>query len=164
MKFGEALKQKLIDLKLNTRPIIGCSEQQIDRVMKVQGVKRLPDIYRQYLRVMGMSSGDLYTGTDVDYRFLHKLKIWAEKILKGNNSLFVLPDDAFVFLTHQGWQFTYFHTDTTDDDPPVYYWSEVQDNLDKPTQHSAHLSEFLTITIEDIEGTEAQLDFLLEYT
>ena len=79
-----------------------------------------------------------------------------ERGAEGNP--FELPDDAFIFLMHQGYQFMYFHTADRNEDPPVYYYLEwaayfyhlrrgEKEDTGNPYRLAERLSEFLTVFI-----------------
>jgi hypothetical protein len=59
----------------------------------------------------------------VNFPVLFKLREGAEELLEKDDSPFVLPEKAFVFWMHQGYQFAFFVADG-DDDPMVYYYME----------------------------------------
>jgi hypothetical protein len=157
MIFGNKFRKKLIELGYDAQSITGCDETEIEQIRVAQGVNKLPDIYKQYLLTAGQNTGGLYEGTDVTYKFVVNLKKWAKRLLIENGEEFVLPDDAFVFLMHHGYQFMYFLTDNTDEDPPVYHYIEGGDKIDKVYEH---LSYFLTLFIAEDESPVAQQDFL----
>jgi hypothetical protein len=62
-------------------------------------------------------------GTDVFYRKVWGLRDGATELLQENNVAATLPDDAFVFYMHQGYQFMFFHTQEGDN-PAVCYYNE----------------------------------------
>ena len=72
---------------------------------------------------MGKGGGSILKGSDCFYAHLPHLKQWAIELLEENNFSGVLPDDAFVFFMHQGYQFA-FMCISEGDNPPVYYYNE----------------------------------------
>lgn len=162
--FATKLYEKLIALGLaDPQEIIGCSESEIEQIKAAQTVTFLPEIYVEFLRKMGKLAGNLYLGSDWAYPDLLKLKLHASELLNENANSFVLPDDAFVFLMHQGYQFMYFRTNDLKADPEVYYYIEMEDialGIYAPVREWEHLSEFLTLFIRERENEQAQLEFL----
>jgi SMI1/KNR4 family protein SUKH-1 len=88
-----------------------------------QQIGRLPAAYREYLLWMGHGAGTFWRGTDAFYQSLPRLQVGAVELLNENSFEQVLPENAFVFLMHQGYQFLFFLLGG-DEDPPVYYFSE----------------------------------------
>ncbi|MEP7284747.1 MAG: SMI1/KNR4 family protein [Chloroflexota bacterium] len=141
--------------------IHGCSPQEINEMKARQGVNYLPDLYVEYLLVLGKEAGNLDVGSSCFYPTLLELKGSAVNLLEENEFPFLLPDDAFVFFMHQGYQFLYFLTKDKLEDPPVFYYIEDPDLRSlMPQRKHEHLSEFLTYFIVDVKGKEAQESFL----
>jgi hypothetical protein len=63
---------------------------------------------------------------------LYDLREWAIDLLEESGEPFSLPDNAIVFLMHQGYQFFFFHADGINDDPPVYYYFENLASVERP--------------------------------
>ena len=61
-------------------------------------------------------------GSSVFFDEIFSLKQWAEDLIRDND-IKSLPEYAFVFWMHQGYQLAYFKIDEGDD-PPVYFFSE----------------------------------------
>ena len=121
-QFGEKLREKLTELKYPRAPwdtvypllIQECSSEQIEEIIKAQGVQHLPEIYIQFLQAMGYRAGDMWMGSDITYHALLGLKIDARKLLETDG--FTLPEDAFVVLGHQGHTIWFFRTNHHDDE------------------------------------------------
>lgn len=148
-KFGENLKQFLIENDFHKNPykmqeidisppfpdfrdFIGCSEEEIHEGMKIQNVTRLPEIYRQYLLVMGKQPAYFMIGSDVTFKWIEHLKLSLRRLI-ADDSAFVLnagklpvqlEDDIFVFFGQQGHTFLFFHTDNNYENPFIYRYSE----------------------------------------
>lgn len=106
--------------------LIGCSQQEIKAAMDVQNVARLPKMYEDFLLAMGKNAGKLWKhGGGYTYPDIERFKEQAKRLLKVDRDPIVLPDDAFVFVIHEGMIFYYFLT-TEGDDPPVYVYSEIE--------------------------------------
>ena len=102
--------------------VVGCSEEELrDIIAKAGGF--LPSTYVDFLSVMGKSCGKFLQGTDTFFRHIPKLQSFADELLAENESSFVLPDGAFVFYVHQGYEFGYFLLDGVDD-PKVFQFVE----------------------------------------
>jgi hypothetical protein len=122
----------------------GCTDGEVEKLEKHFNIK-LPSVYRDFLLAMGHGAGSLYTGTHFTYEHLFELRGWAEELLADVGPDFYLPDDAFVFLMHQGYDFLYFQT-SEGDDPPVYEFLEW---YDVPTEQSSRLSAFLLLVAQE---------------
>jgi hypothetical protein len=75
---------------------------------------------------MGHRAGRFFQGTDIFYGDgLFDLRQDAEELLEEDegDEVIRLPEDAFVFAMHQGYEFTYFRL-SEGDDPPVYQFME----------------------------------------
>ncbi|HTE13352.1 MAG TPA: SMI1/KNR4 family protein [Chitinophagaceae bacterium] len=99
-------------------------------VAEISSIKKyfnvsLPETYLQFLRLMGKGAGIFMAGSSVFYDELYELKEYAEELII-RNGLEPLPDNAFVFYMHQGYQGAYFKLNEGED-PPVYYYSEPKE-------------------------------------
>lgn len=150
INFGVELKNRLIQLKLFKMPdcpIEGCTSSEIEFLKQSQGVDFIPETYVQFLEEMGQGAGLLFVGSDYAYEALIYLKENAVSTLNGARSSLKLPDDAFVFLMHQGYLFYYFHTKDFDNDPAIYSYKEG----DKEFQlMSATLSEYFNECVNEM--------------
>jgi len=100
----------------------GCSAQEIAGLEASVGFA-LPARYREFLAVAGCDAGKFYVGTCVYFPEIAELNASAAELLQENEEPFALPEDAFVFLMHQGYQFNFFRAGEGDD-PPVYQYHE----------------------------------------
>jgi hypothetical protein len=93
--------------------------------MEAQGVKRLPQTFRELLEHAGYGVQVLFMGDASGYRDLlelkDELKTSMSEDLKYKDQF---PEDAFVFVTHLASWFAFFLTDNDNDDPPVYQYNE----------------------------------------
>jgi hypothetical protein len=124
--------------------IIGCSPDDISTLEGRFGIP-LPEIYRDWLRVMGRGAGHYLEGSDAFFPRLLELRDGAEDLLRENRHPFSLPEDAFVFLMHQGYQFLFFRTSPPDPDPQVTLYLEGDD----PVHRWDHVSEYFQQVLED---------------
>jgi hypothetical protein len=99
----------------------GCTTHEIAKIEIFFHVK-LPLSYKNYLFSMGKGAGQFMQGSSVFYDEVFNLR-------EGSNRLLIedefkpLPNDAFVFWMHQGYQFAFFYLDQGDN-PPVYFYYE----------------------------------------
>jgi len=155
--FGDELRTLLVSCELATESELrGCSDDEIEAIRLHQHVKFLPDIYRQLLRAVGQNAGQLFQGSYFECSAAPYLKEGAQEILEDEELPFVFPDDAFVFLDHQGYAWLYFHTATGDDDPPVYRFNGAEA---KQVVIADSLSSFLWESIREL-APEAYAEYL----
>jgi len=99
----------------------GLSLGQIESIEK-RFKTALPAVYKEFLYLMGRGAGSFMEGSSVFTDELFDLKKWAEELVIENN-IKPLPESAFVFWMHQGYQAAYFKL-SDGDDPPIYFYSE----------------------------------------
>ena len=115
---NELIERHLTANNLSAAVFEGASEQEVrDLEQRMDHV--LPEIFRQYLRVMGHETGHLLEGSDILFGCLHLLTSEGRQAMTPESM--PLPDDAFVFFAHQGYGYMWFRT-SEGDDPPVYRW------------------------------------------
>ena len=83
-------------------------------------------------------------GTDWRYRKVADLKTAALELLIDESG-FRLPNNAFVFAMHQGWNFNFFLADSNVSDPPVLYYEEHAKSM---VTVAESFSAFLTKELE----------------
>ena len=101
----------------------GCSLEELDALERRYNV-RLPNAYRQFLEVGGRGIEDFLVGSDYHFDQLTDLQNWAEELLFENQAS-PLPDQAFVFFMHQGYQFYFFIGES------IFYYLEGADSYEK---------------------------------
>lgn len=161
--FGHALAEKLVQHEFaHPSEFVGCSRQQIKAVIDAQRINQLPDIYCEFLEVLGQGAGALFADSEAFYPDLLDLKENANWLLDDDGNPFVLADDVFVFLMLRDKEFLYFHTGTAtpETDPPVYQYTEGKS---RPVVKWERLSQCLTHFIADAEGDSARDAFLRMY-
>jgi hypothetical protein len=124
---------------------LGCSEQEIEEIMRAQNVAALPSVYLDFLRIMGKGAGEFMQELEIFYPDVVSIKDYVLKeIVNNQRTNFKLPDTAFVFMMNQGYEFLYFDTNNVDGDPPVYHYIEGDGStLDvKPFKQWERISEF----------------------
>lgn len=101
---------------------IPCTGGEVQELEKALG-HRLPEAYRAFLFWMGHSGGGFLRGSDCFYEQLRDIQIFAKELLEEDQFGGVLPEEAFVFFMHQGYQFNFFCFNEGED-PPVYVYRE----------------------------------------
>jgi hypothetical protein len=155
-----AIIEQLVE-KLTTSPardgvVEGCSADEVDEIQEGQQVKRLPRLYREFLRHMGRHTGglDSYLGSAITYPAVCEFKRQTFDLLR--------QPDIFV-MTHiaDGDCAFYFHID---EDDPVVYWVGYDRRPDPEliefgvleTKPCGQLSNWLIDVVGDFIG-DAQL-------
>ncbi len=144
--FGEEFAKKLIASHLvYPNKVSGWTAQEIQTLMEKQGVERLPEVFRSYFAHVGYGSECLFLGESYGYGAMTVLKDFMKSTMaKDKKYADQFREDAFVFVSHNGYWYAFILTDNEDDDPPVYQYEE--DNFLKITH--AHLSEFFNELLE----------------
>jgi hypothetical protein len=83
-----------------------------------------PAAYKAFLLILGCDGGPDFIGSDCTTRHVPRLRQGAEELLREFGSSFTLPENAVVFLMHQGYYFVYFVADAGLEDPPVFAYLE----------------------------------------
>ncbi len=123
------LKELLEKLTLDPKNIKGCSELEIRLLEDRLGIG-LPQKYQSFLKLMGHSADRFFLGSDFTYNELEQLQDWAKELLEESAVDLTFPDNAFVFLMHQGYQFYFFYLNE-DNNPKVYGYLEGNSHFDK---------------------------------
>jgi hypothetical protein len=139
--------------------VCGCTEAEVAALEQRIG-SALPAAYREFLLWMGHSGEHLLRGSDVFYDRLIDLQEWGPELLE-ENSIPPMPDDAFVFYMHQGYQLAFFRL-SEGDNPPAYYYGEGE-GLDRFRLDYARYSDFLVAVIESLAVTAAGIRQLREH-
>jgi hypothetical protein len=106
------------DLALRLKAL-GCAPEEIVQVETDYG-QALPPQYRRFLETMGRDAGGLLGGSDLTYPEVLGMRVAAIDLLNANESSFVLPADALVFMMHQGYMLWFL----IPEDLKVRSWSE----------------------------------------
>jgi ankyrin repeat protein len=100
--------------------IVGCSEDEIDKLEQECGVQ-LPSAYREFLSRMGKGIGEFM----VSDRWLFKLDDLSRIARDPEYMQYCdLPANYFVFAVRDGYYGTFFVADGTSDDPPVFAFTD----------------------------------------
>jgi hypothetical protein len=149
---GSEIRQRLLALSSDReQPLEGANDGEIEALEAYAG-GALPVVYRQFLKQLGRSAGELLRGSEyaVSQEFHLRLREYAEELLRRNAAPFALPPTAFVFLMSQGYQFSFFNRNQGDD-PSVYHYLEGDP---APRLLDATLSGYLRRCVEACERRE----------
>jgi hypothetical protein len=116
-KIEWALRQ----IEAHSRLTQGCSEAELEVFQRLQGLE-LPDAYLLFLGAAGVNPGEFLQGSDLRFEQLERLQFGAQDLLDDNGGR-MLPKNAFVFCSHQGYQFLFFQLDDGPD-PQIHYYLE----------------------------------------
>lgn len=122
-----------------------CTEEEV-KLLEKSLACTLPSAYKEFLQWMGHGAGMFLAGTDIFYEHIFKIQGWAKESLVETNFPKPLPDDAVVFMMHQGYQFMFFRT-PDGDNPPIYYYHEAY-HFDSFELKYPNLDEFLLASID----------------
>lgn len=156
--FGEVLKEVLVAHKIcREDKFKGCSPEEIEAVMREQGVKRLPRIYREFLEVQGKEGlgENAYASSDWSCEVIGGLKEEAIRNRDSYDAEIILPEDMFVFFGHHDYEFLYFLTDNDDDNPPVYRFIAGHGKIELLAET---LTEYYNLIVQYISRKTAKLD------
>lgn len=131
-------------LDFNKQNLLPCSNDEIENLEVAYGLK-FPLTYSSFLKSMGKGAGCFMMGSDCFYDTLDMINEEA-KLLVRTNGFKDIPQHAFVFWMHQGYQFAFFLSEEGDD-PPVYYYNETAKEPDFVRSFNS-MSEFYFSELE----------------
>lgn len=143
---------KLPALKVSN--FIGCSEEEITRLEKCFGLS-LPMAYKEFLLWMGKDAGPILRGSNCFYSDLFQLNHWANRLLDENGLPDRVPENAFVFFMHQGYQFAFMYPSESED-PAIYYFNEM--SYEPDLLFTISYPSFTAFLDDEIENTAAFLE------
>jgi hypothetical protein len=109
---------------------------------------RFPIVFRQYLREMARSPGDLFRGSDLaGIAEFEQFRADAQRLLAETDPALSLPPEAVVFLSHQGYTFVYLLAVGGFDGAPMQ-WSETER---EPRQVAATFAEMVDAELRLME-------------
>ncbi len=142
----DKVKARLSELRIvHPDKIVPCTEEEVG-ILEGKIGRSLPAAYREFLLWMGRGTGGLFSGSECLYWDLLSLQKSAIELMQEDGFMEPLPEDAFVFLMHQGYQFNFFCTGEGND-PAVYYYLEEQTKSSITTIYP-HYSDFLLAAVE----------------
>lgn len=107
------------------RPVAGLSEDELAAIEReCLGGARLPAAYRHFMKAMGRCAGPLLRGTDVFYPEVAERYQERWEWIREDSGGTLPPAGAFIFASHQGYQYYWMPVDA-DGNPPVYEYEEA---------------------------------------
>ncbi|WP_213086944.1 SMI1/KNR4 family protein [Chitinophaga agrisoli] len=143
----QEIKARLVKTKTQLKP---CTPQEVIKVEEFYKVS-LPAVYKEFLLMMGKGAGEYMAGSSVFYDEIFFLRQYAKELIR-DNSLQPLPDNAFVFWLHQGYQMAFFLLDENEH-LPVYYFGEGEGMKSVEIRYSRFidfLEQELTMSFRDV--------------
>jgi hypothetical protein len=117
---------------------VGYTEGEVAAAEARLGV-RFPAVFREYLRTMAKSPGDLFRGSRLaGITEFEQFRADAMERLAETDPALSLPPEAVVFLSHQGYTFVYLNAGGGFDGPPMQ-WTETER---EPRQVAAVFAEW----------------------
>lgn len=144
---GELERSEVVS---HDHPLRGAPLEEIERVERAMRT-RFPDAYRRFLSRAGRSAGTFMQGSDLALGDLENINLVSREIAAADEGL-GLPQDALVFLMHQGYEYLFVRT-SEGDDPPVYHGLES----DEPVEVAHRFTDWLEGAIADELRAEAAL-------
>lgn len=117
------LEWALREIALHCSATAGCSDAELAAFQRERRIE-LPEAYLHYLRAVGANPGEFLRGSDLAFEQLDELQTGARLLLEDDDGP-SLPEDAFVFCSHQGYQFLFFRL-SEGPDPPIYHYLEME--------------------------------------
>ena len=143
----DTVKARLEELhSVRLDKIFPCTEEEVSILEQKIG-RALPAAYREFLLWMVRDIGGLFQGSECHYWDVILLQRAAAELMQEDEFSEPFPEDAFVFLMHQGYQFHFFRTGEGDD-PPVYHYVEGQEEGGSIKMVYSHFSDFLLAMVE----------------
>ncbi len=102
----------------------------------------LPLAYKQFLQLLGESTGSFMKGYYMNYPYLLDNKQDADCALNFDNrkhNIIIIKDQYFFFGQWQGYNFFYFDCSEESEDPPVYVLTDTP----KTYQYKSSFTTFL---------------------
>ena len=119
------------------RPL-GATPHEVEQLESLIGAA-LPAAYREYLLWMGKHRQGPFRGSEWFLEDLERNRENLPDLLKENEQD-VPAEDVVVFFTHQGYMAAWFVPPAVDDDPPCFYFTEVDpESIRKPVPFSEFL-------------------------
>lgn len=142
--FLDKLKKK-VAVTVPSVPVTGCSLEEI-QLLEAQLGFQVPLAYKEFLLWMGKDGGPLLRGSDCFYEDIANIQKWSVELLQENSMPFSLPEDAFVFFMHQGYQFAFVRLSEGENSPAYFYYEgKVHDDV---VVFAESYTAFLTIHVE----------------
>ncbi|RSN28402.1 hypothetical protein DL990_27410 [Amycolatopsis sp. WAC 01416] len=142
---------------VDVNTVRGCSDQEVEALMSAQGVDTLPARYVEFLKFGGKNPYWLSQDGEWDFGWLLEAKEIAREIVVDDYEADFTPfEDAFVFQTHQGYEFHYFKAgDLVETDPAFSTFSGFRPIADSRLSFTAWLRDLakaLPATVELVKS------------
>jgi hypothetical protein len=126
----------------------GYTEPEVAAAEARLGV-RFPAVFREYLREMAQSPGDLFRGSHLaGITEFEQFRADAVALLAETDPALTLPPEAVVFLSHQGYTFVYLLAAGGFDGPPMQ-WTETER---EPRQVAAGFADMVDAELRLMES------------
>ena len=103
----------------------GCDASDIDRLEQRLACV-FPNVFREFLMHFGRNCSYLFDGATLEMLELFpSLRDTARLMVAELEQPELIPENAVVFIHHQGYDFAFFVPSNEDADPPVYWCSEA---------------------------------------
>lgn len=148
-EYAQELTRLVVDAGLAAEDdLVGCSDDEI-AALEARISVSLPRAYQGFLHAMGRDAGDLFVGTDMFYEDLPIPREVLQAVLDEDDDAggFVVPDNAVVFVSHQGYVFLYLLVEDGNDDPPVFLYTEEEGG--PPRQVADHFTQWFAESVAD---------------
>ena len=131
---------------------VGYSEAEVAAAETRLGV-RFPDVFREYLREMAKSPGDLFRGSDLaSIAEFEQFRADALELMAETDPTLTLPPEAVVFLSHQGYRFEYLLA-VGGFDGPLLQWIERER---EPRQVAAGFADLVDAELRLMESVNSR--------
>ncbi|BEK94107.1 hypothetical protein NSK11_contig00071-0047 [Nocardia seriolae] len=145
----EALRRDLLisGIAVSSDEIVGCSDNEISRIVAAAESFPIPGTYLAFLKVFGRKAGDLFRGTDLFFPGLLDAKDAAIDIASGPSEELTL-ENRFFFGHHQGYKVYFFELGSE----AVYGYQEGYPHVQKLADSLVDWLRHALATQEEIAG------------
>ncbi|HEX3052876.1 MAG TPA: SMI1/KNR4 family protein [Aggregatilineaceae bacterium] len=139
--------------KLNSRygnKLEGCTAKELEELRETQNVERLPEVYRQFMLLMGKQGIGEVLGAFGEFTVQQASEFKRNLIMKLDRVKVLYPNDIFVFFEgYRQDRFYFFRTkDEGEKDPIIYCYFDGSDYFRKM---SDTLSQFI---LQELDPSE----------
>jgi len=143
----ERIAQRIMELS-GEGSVSGASDQDVEELLSLWGVPRLPSAYVYFLKSMGRKAGRLLEGTDAFFPRIKQMPSFIADFLPENEGSWRPPEESLIFAMHQGYQ-VYYMEDVALNDPPIALYMEGDP---KPMRRWGSLTSFLDSQLAEDYG------------
>ncbi len=158
MDSAETLVRRLLDTGLvQANDLCPCSDADIRHLESTYNL-RLPESYKQFLRRLGRGAGSFLQNRD-GFAFYDAVLEMTAVFQEGFGDRVSVPEQWFCFaVLHKGDTFLFLPADGSDDDPPVYAWSEEWSEEEKLEECYASFWDWFADEVKHDEELRARSD------